>query len=76
MVSLLCSSNIPNRQPEMGLQLLVVVGSWAENAVSRIKSAQDTQFKDLVMVSLISIDMVRDLNGLSDSTFVVSVRLR
>ena len=76
MVSLLCSSNIPNCQPEMGLQLLVVVGSWAENAVSRIKSAQDTQFKDLVMVSLISIDMVRDLNGLSDSTFVVSVRLR
>ena len=75
MALLLCSSNIPNSRPQMGLQFLVVVGSWAGNSVSRIQSAQQTRSKDLFMVSLISIATVRDLNGLLDSTFVVYMRL-
>ena len=59
----------------MGLQLLVVVGSWAGNDGSRIKYAHDTRSKDLVMLSLISIAMFFDLNGLSDPTLAVSVRV-
>ena len=59
----------------MGLQFLVVVGSWAGNSGSRIKSVQYTWSKDLVMVSLIIIYMVRDLNRLSDSMLEVYVRV-
>ena len=76
MTSLLWSSNIPNRRPKIEWQLLVVVGSWAGNFWWRIQSEKNTWSKDLVMVSLICITMVCDLNGLSDSRFVVSVRLR
>ena len=47
---LLFSSNIPNLRPKMGLQLLVVVGSWSVNAGSRIQSEQDKWSKDLFMV--------------------------
>ena len=75
VATLLCSNNIPNIWPKIGLQLLVVVDSWDGNDISRIQSAQDTWSKYLVMVSLISIAMVRDLNRLSHSTFVVSVRV-
>ena len=59
----------------MGVQLLVVVGSWSGNSISKIQSSQDKWYKDLAMVSLISIATVRDLNGLSDSTLAVSVRV-
>ena len=65
-----------NRYPKMGFQLLVVVGSWASNYGSRIKSAQDTWSKDLVIVSIIRIAMVCYMNGLSYSTLAVSVRVR
>ena len=76
MASLLWSSNIANRRTKMRLQLLVVVGSWSGNAGSRIQSEQEIWYKDLVMVSLISIATVCDLNGFSDSMIVFSVRLR
>ena len=76
MALLLWSINIPNHRPKMGLQRLVVVGSWDGNSGSRIKSAQETWCKDLVMVSLISIATVCDLNGFSDSTVMFFVRLR
>ena len=59
----------------MGLQLLVVFGLWAGNAGSRIKYTQDTWYKYFLMVSLISIAMVHDLNGLLDSTLAFSVRV-
>ena len=72
---LLCSSNIPNFRPKMDLQLLVEVDLWAENYGSRIKSSHETLSKYLVMVVLRIISMVCDLNGLSDSMFVISVRL-
>ena len=72
---LLCSSNITNSRPKMGWQLLVVVGSWAGNAVSGIKSVKDTWSENFFMVSLISIAMVCYLNGFSYSTFAVSVRV-
>ena len=58
-----------------GLQLLVLVGSCAGNAVSRIQYDQYTWSKDLVMVQLISIATVRDLNGFLDSVLAVSVRV-
>ena len=67
MASLLYSSNITNCRPKMGLQLLIVVGSWDGNAGSRIQYEQDIWYTVLVMVSLISIAMVFYLNGLSDS---------
>ena len=59
----------------MGLQLLVVVGSWDVNDGSRILSVQDAWYNDLVLISLISIAMVCNLNGFSDSTLVVSMRV-
>ena len=76
MASLLCSINIPNFRLKMGFQFLVVVVSLYGNAVSSMQCAQEKLSKYSFMVSLISIAAVSDLNGLSDSTFVVSVRLR
>ena len=75
MALLLCSSNILNCRPKTKLQLLVVVELVDGNAGSWIQSAQDKWAKYLVMVSLIIIAMVCDLNGLSDFTLALSVRV-
>ena len=62
MALLLCSSNILNCRPKTKLQLLVVVELVDGNAGSWIQSAQDKWSKYLVMVSLISIDLIFNLN--------------